>query len=116
VVLENDLGAVTQKVTIEAGTTASLMVPLTAPKGAPVSGWIAVTAPVDVQLYENQRLLGSSQTDRIMVPVGRHDLEVVNETLGYKTTRVVNVNPGQTATLKLDMPKASVGAQRPAVG
>jgi serine/threonine protein kinase len=108
VVLENDLGAVTQKVTIEAGTTASLMVPLTAPKGAPVSGWIAVTAPVDVQLYENQRLLGSSQTDRIMVPVGRHDLEVVNETLGYKTTRVVNVNPGQTATLKLDMPKASV--------
>jgi hypothetical protein len=108
VVLENDLGAVTQKVTIEAGTTASLVVPLTAPKGAPVSGWIAVNAPVDVQLYENQRLLGSSQTDRIMVPVGRHDLEIVNEALGYKTTRVVNVNPGQTATLKLDMPKASV--------
>ena len=108
VVLENELGAVTQKVTIEAGTTASLVVPLTAPRGAPVSGWIAVNAPVDVQLYENQRLLGSSQTDRIMVPVGRHDLEVVNEALGFKVTRVVNVTPGQVSSIKLDMPKAPV--------
>jgi len=108
VVLENELGAVTQKVTIEAGTTASLVVPLSAPRGAPVSGWITVNAPVDVQLYENQRLLGSSQTDRIMVPVGRHDLEVVNEALGFKATRVVNVTPGQVSSIKLDMPKAPV--------
>jgi hypothetical protein len=108
VVLENELGAVTQKVTIDAGTTASLVVPLTAPRGAPVSGWITVNAPVDVQLYENQRLLGSSQTDRIMVPVGRHDLEVVNEALGFKTTRTVNVAPGQVASIKVDMPKAPV--------
>jgi len=108
VVLENDLGAVTQRVNIEAGVTASLVVPLSAPKGAPVSGWIAVNAPVDVQLYENQRLLGSSQTDRIMVSVGRHDLEIVNEALGYKATKVVNVAPGGVATVKLDMPKAAV--------
>jgi len=108
VVLENELGSVTQKVNIEAGATASLMVPLTASRGAGVSGWITVTAPVDVQLYENQRLLGSSQTDRIMVPVGRHDLEIVNETLGFKMTRVVNVSPGQVSTLKLDIPKAAV--------
>lgn len=108
VVLENDLGSVTQRVTIEAGTTASLVVPLSAPKGAPVSGWIAVNAPVDVQLYENQRLLGSSQTDRIMVPVGRHELEVVNEALGYRATKVVNVAPGGVATVRLDMPKAAV--------
>jgi hypothetical protein len=108
VTLENELGSVTQRVTIEAGTTASLVVPLTAPKGAPVSGWIAVTAPVDVQLYENQRLLGSSQTDRIMVPVGRHDLEIVNEALGYRAAKVVNVSPGQVSNVRLDMPKASV--------
>src|SRR5262245_3915659 len=93
VVVENDLGQVTQRVNIEAGTTASLVVPMTAPKGAPLSGWIAVNAPVDVHLYENQRLLGSSQTDRIMVQAGRHDLEIVNEALGYKTTRAVNVSP-----------------------
>ena len=106
VVLENELGQVTQRVTIEAGTTASLVVPMTTPRNAPVSGWIAVSAPVDVQLYENQRLLGSSQTDRIMVPVGRHDIEVVNEALGYRAAKTVNVSPGQTATIRLDLPKA----------
>ena len=106
VTVENDLGPVTQRVTIEAGTTASLVVPMTAPKNAPLSGWIAVNAPVDVQLFENQRLLGSSQTDRIMVSVGRHDLEVVNEAIGYRAVKTVNVAPGQTATIKLDLPKA----------
>ncbi len=106
VVLENELGPVTQRVTIEAGTTASLVVPMTAPRNAPVSGWISVSAPVDVQLYENQRLLGSSQTDRIMVSVGRHDIEVVNEALGYRAAKTVNVQPGQTANIRLDLPKA----------
>jgi len=106
VVLENELGQVTQRVTIEAGTTASLVVPMTAPRGAPVSGWIAVNAPVDVQLFENERLLGSSQTDRIMVSVGRHELEIVNEALGYRATRTVNVTPGQVSAIKLDLPKA----------
>ena len=106
VVLENELGPVTQRVTIEAGTTASLVVPMSAPRNAPVSGWIAVSAPIDVQLYENQRLLGSSQTDRIMVPVGRHDIEVVNEALGYRAAKTVNVTPGQTANIRLDLPKA----------
>ena len=108
VTLENELGSVTQRVNVEAGTTASLIMPMTTPKGAPVSGWIAVSAPVDVQLYENQRLLGSSQTDRIMVPVGRHDLEIVNEALGYRAAKVVNVSPGQVSNVKLDMPKAAV--------
>jgi hypothetical protein len=106
VVVENELGPVTQRVTIEAGTTASLVVPMTAPRNAPVSGWISVSAPVDVQLYENQRLLGSSQTDRIMVSVGRHEIEAVNEALGYRASKTVNVAPGQTANIRLDLPKA----------
>jgi serine/threonine protein kinase len=106
VTLENELGTVTQKVTIESGTTASLVVPMNAPRGAPLSGWIAVSAAVDLQLYENQRLLGSSQTDRIMVPVGRHDLEIANEALGFRAARTVNVSPGQVASIKLDLPKA----------
>jgi hypothetical protein len=38
VVLENELGPVTQRVTIEAGTTASLVVPMSTPRNAPVSG------------------------------------------------------------------------------
>jgi hypothetical protein len=108
VVLANDLASVTHEVVVEAGATASLVVPMTAPQGVPVSGWIAVAAPVDVQLYERDRLLGSSRSDRIMVAVGRHELDIVNEALGFRTTRVVTVAPGQVSALKLEWPNGSM--------
>jgi len=108
VVLENDLGSMTQEVKIEAGTTASLVVPLTAPKNAPVSGWIAVTAPTQLQIFEEGRLLGTSQSDRIMVSVGRHDLLLVNEGIGYSQTQVVNVTPGHVTPIKPRWPNGAV--------
>ncbi len=107
--VEDGNATVTQQVTIEAGVTASLVVPLAAtPRGAPVSGWIAVVAPADVQIYEQQRLLGSSRSEQIMVAAGRHDLEIVNEALGYRVTRTVQVPPGETATIRLEWPTGSL--------
>ena len=109
VLLESEHGSVKQIVAIEAGVTASLMVPLGAPAdGAPVSGWIAVTAPADVQVFENKRLLGTSQSDRLMVSAGRHDVEIVNETLGYRAARTVQVAPGKVTPIKIDFPKGAI--------
>ena len=108
VLLESDHGSVKQIVTIEAGITASLMVPLGASEGAPVSGWIAVTAPSDVQVFENKRLIGTSQSDRLMVSAGRHDIEIVNETLGYRAARTVQVSPGKVTPIKIDFPKGTI--------
>ena len=108
VVLENELGSVKQEVTIDAGATASLVVPMTGAANAPVSGWITVSAPVDVQLFENGRLLGSSRSERIMVPVGRHEIEVVNEAIGFRATHTVQVGPGQVAPVRLDWPKGAM--------
>jgi hypothetical protein len=107
--LESDRGSVKQIVAIEAGITASLMVPLgAATDGVPVSGWIAVTAPADVQVFENKRLIGSSQSDRLMVSAGRHDVEIVNETLGYRTSRTIQVAPGKVSPIKIDFPKGTI--------
>jgi len=108
VVLENDLGSITQDVKIEAGTTASLVVPLGAPKNAPVSGWIAVNAPTPLQIFEEGRLLGSSQSDRIMVSVGRHELLLVNEGIGYSQAQVVNVTPGRVTPIKPRWPNGTM--------
>jgi serine/threonine protein kinase len=108
VLLESDLGSVRQKVTIQAGATASLVVPLTAPTGAPLSGWLSVSAPVEVQLLEAGRLLGTSRSDRIMVAAGRHDIEIVNETLAYRAVRTVQVAPGRVATISIELPKGMI--------
>ena len=108
VVLSNDLGSVNEDVTIQPGATASLVVPLKAPQGAPVSGWISITAPAELQIFENDRLLGTSRTDRIMVAAGRHDIEVSNETLGFRVAQTLQVAPGQVARLRPDWPMGTI--------
>ena len=108
VLLENETGSMTQDVKIEAGTTASLVVPLTAPKNAPVSGWISVNAPMPLQIFEDSRLLGTSQSDRIMVSVGRHELVMVNEVVGFSQSQVVNVTPGRVTPIRPQWPSAAM--------
>jgi PEGA domain-containing protein len=108
VMLQNDLGSVNEDVTIQPGATASLVVPMKAPQGAPVSGWISINAPAELQVFENDRLLGTSRTDRIMVAAGRHDIEVSNEALGYRSTQSIQVGPGQVARLRPDWPMGTI--------
>jgi PEGA domain-containing protein len=109
VTLESDRGIVKQTVNVVPATTASLVVPLTAADGgAPVSGWLSVTAPVDVQIFESKRLLGTSQSDRIMVSAGRHEIEIVNEVVGYRSTRVVQVPAGKVTPIRIDFPKGTI--------
>jgi serine/threonine protein kinase len=108
VVVESDLGTVKQSVTVQPATTASLVVPLTGAGGAPLSGWIAIAAPVDLQVYENKRLIGSTQSGKITITAGRHELEIVNEALAYHATTVVQVAPNKVAPVKLEWPKGTI--------
>jgi serine/threonine protein kinase len=108
VTVTSDMGTVKQRVMIAAGANASVVVPLGGGEGAPVSGWVSVSAPADVQLFENKRLLGSSQSDRIMVSAGRHEFEFVNDTLGYRATKTVQVQAGKVASVKVEWPKGTI--------
>jgi hypothetical protein len=108
VILESDFGTVRHTVTVSAASTASLVVPLGAADGAPVSGWISVAAPAELQVFENKRLIGTTQSDRIMVSAGRHDFDMVNEALGYRASRSVQVSAGKVSPIKLDWPKGSL--------
>ena len=106
--LQNALSSVTEKVTVQAGTTASLVVPLSAPQGVPVSGWVSLNSPIEMQLFEDGRLVGSSRSDRIMMSVGEHSLQIVNDAVGYRQSRTVQVAPGRVSPMRIDLPKGSV--------
>ena len=110
VVLESDLASVKESVIIESGLTASLVVPMSATPNAnaPVSGWIAVSAPLDVQIFEDGRPIGTNLSDRIMVSAGQHEIEVVNEAVGLRVTRTVQVTAGRVASVKLEIPKGTI--------
>lgn len=108
VTFANDVGSVSQKVVIEAGVPASLMVPMGMPAGTVASGWLTVTSPVAVDLHENGRLVGNSGIEKIMLPAGRHDIELVNEAVGVREMRTVHVSPGRTSSIIMTIPKGTV--------
>jgi hypothetical protein len=109
VVLQTDGGtAVKQRVVIQAGVTSSVLAPVSTATQGPVSGWLSVKAPVAVEVLENGRLIGTTEADRIMMAAGRHELELVNETLGYRVSKVVQVPAGKVLPLSIDMPQGSI--------
>jgi PEGA domain len=65
-------------------------------------------APVTIEVRENGRLLGSTDTDRIMLAAGRHEIELSNDTLGYHATRSVVVPPGKVAPVTVDLPQGVI--------
>jgi hypothetical protein len=108
VVLQNDLRTVNHTVMVVPGVPASLIVPMGAPQGTAVSGWISVSAPVDMELYEQGRLLGSTSVDRLMLSTGKHDIEIVSEPLDFRVTRSVQVSPGRVSPIAVTLPTGVV--------
>lgn len=96
-----DGGTVERQIVTEAGVTSSLVVAL--PKtGAVSAGWLAISAPFEVQAIERGDVIGTSASPRFMVPAGAHEMDLVNETLGFSEHRRIDVNPGGTAAIKVD--------------
>ncbi len=104
VVIVGDSGSVKDVVTVQRGGTTSLVVPLA--KATPaVGGWISVASPLDVQLFDEGRLIGTSGTDRVMLPAGMHQLEIVNAPSGYRAHRTVTVVAGKVSPVTIAVPK-----------
>jgi hypothetical protein len=67
-----------------------------------------VISPVTLQLKEGGRLIGTTETDRLMLPAGDHEIELVADALGYRTVQKVHVAPGRTAVVNIDPPSGSL--------
>jgi hypothetical protein len=106
VVVQGTGQPVSRTVTVQEGVVTSLVVSLTG-ASAFASGWLAISG-VPVQIMENGTLLGSTETARILVPAGSHDLELTNAALGYHAKRTVQVAPGQTLTITLKVPQGTL--------
>jgi hypothetical protein len=79
-----------------------------APSPLTVGGWVSMKTPVPMQVFEEGRLVGTTDVDRLMLTVGTHRLEIVSETLGYRSRQEVAIRAGQTSTLRLEMPTAAL--------
>jgi len=103
VVVKSERGTFRRVVQIKPRETLSLMISASEPT-AIVPGWLAVTSPTPMQLREDGKLIGTSETERLMLSSGEHEIEISNEALGYRVTRHVTITPGKTTTTALDLP------------
>ncbi len=104
-------GLVQRTVTIQPRETLSLIVsstPPTAETGAVAAGWISVAAPVTLQLREGGKVIGTTESDRLMLPAGDHDIELSNEALGFVAKKTLRVTAGKTTAVRIDLPNGSL--------
>jgi hypothetical protein len=76
------------------------------------SGGVRVVSPIPVQVMEGEHVLGSSGGPIYTTP-GVHRLELVNSTLGYRTTQSIRVVAGRVTPLQVEPPagRISINAQ-----
>jgi hypothetical protein len=103
--IKSDKGTVQRSVTVERGQTASLVVSLIAQSAF---GWVSISSPVVMQVFEGDQKFGTTETDRIVMSAGRHTLKIVNTRLGVQLLRSVDVPAGGAATIKVDVPDGLV--------
>jgi PEGA domain-containing protein len=106
IVVQGSGKAQRRSVTLEAGTTASLVV-TNAPAGSE-SGWLVTKTPTPMQIFEGGKLIGTTEADRLMLSIGTHNLEFVADALGFRARRTVVISAGQTATATMSLPQAQV--------
>ena len=83
----------------------------------PVSGWVAVKAPFTMEIREQGRLLGTTETDRIMMAAGRHELELRQRGARLsRRRRVVQVARARSLRITLDLPQGVVNLNAAPVG
>jgi hypothetical protein len=101
--------AVNRVVNVVDGATATIVVSTNGPPAAAASGgWLTVQTPVEMEIFEDGRLLGSTRTDRLMLPVGSHRLEIENPNLEFSTTRTVEIAAGRTVSVALTLPTGTL--------
>jgi hypothetical protein len=68
------------------------------------AGILATSAPFPLRIFEHGKLVGTTEAETLMLPVGQHDLEFVNDAIGYRASRGVRITAGEKATIRFEPP------------
>ncbi|MGH9309677.1 MAG: PEGA domain-containing protein [Vicinamibacterales bacterium] len=75
---------------------------------AMVAGLLSVETPVPMRVYVRGRLVGTTEADTIMLPVGTHELTLENTNVGFQARRSVTVQAGRTTSVRLEAPSGTM--------
>ena len=106
-VVRNDSGTVRQSVRVTAGQATDVSLTIR-------PGWLAVFAPVKLEVLENGKPIGSTEGGRILAAPGPHTIEVASQAIGFRETRQVEIKPGEVVAVTVQLPPATVEVAAPA--
>jgi hypothetical protein len=101
-------GTVERRVRVDAGRTTTLHVVSPSATTDSIVGWLIVDSPVAMRILEEGRLLGTTDVNRVMLPVGTHALHFVSDETGFEADRTVTVTAGRPTAIRIDTPSATL--------
>jgi hypothetical protein len=106
VVISNNAATVSRTVSVNAGVTATVVASLVqAPASA---GWLAVDSPIELQVWEDGQIVGTTIAGLLMLPAGPHHFEFVSPPLDFRTESSVTIPAGQTIKTTVTLPNGSL--------
>jgi PEGA domain len=70
--------------------------------------WVAVSAPMPVEITERGQQIGTSWSGGMKLTPGPHDLRIVNRSMGIDVQKSVEIAGGGMASLSLDFPPGTL--------
>ena len=101
-------GTVERRIRIDAGRTTTLHVVSPGVTSDSIVGWLNVDTAIPLRILEEGRLLGTSDVNRVMLPVGTHELHFINDDTGFETDRTVTVSAGRPTAITIDIPTSTL--------
>jgi hypothetical protein len=101
VLLQSDQGSVRRTVMVTADNVVAVNEQIFA-------GWFKLFAPFAIQISEGARPIRLDDQGQTMLPAGPHELTFENSALGYRETKRVEVQPGETTSLSLVVPPSAL--------
>jgi hypothetical protein len=67
---------------------------------------VVIESSLNLRVLRNGEMLGSSEEGRLPLPVGRQELELMNDAVGYRATVTVQVLPGREVIVPVELPQS----------
>ncbi|HYN10942.1 MAG TPA: PEGA domain-containing protein [Vicinamibacterales bacterium] len=106
VVISNSDATISRTVSVNPGVTATVVASLVQARAS--AGWLAVDSPIELQVWEDGQIVGTTIAGLLMLPAGLHHFEFVSRPLDFRTESSVTIPPGKTVKTSVTLPNGSL--------
>jgi hypothetical protein len=105
VAVTNDSSTTRRKIEVKTGVASSMAASFSTAQAS--AGYLAIATPIELQILEDGNLIGTTNAARVMLPAGKHSLQLVNRSLGFEANLPVNVPAGKSISASVSLPNGT---------